>query len=78
MELVSIDTLSYEKQMKLGKYNFKKDFTAGWQMTDFMLTLSKKCKKINADGIIYWHSNHHQILIWMDKDKEKYLTMLLI
>lgn len=78
MKVVSIQELSYERQISLGKYTFKKDFTAAWQMTDFMMTLSKKCEKLNAEGIVYWHSNHHQILLWIDQDKEKYLTMLLI
>jgi hypothetical protein len=78
MKIVSIEDLSHERRRALGKYAFKKDFTAGWQMTDFMLSLSRKCEKINDDSIIYWHSNHHQILLWIDQEREKYLTLLLI
>lgn len=78
MKLTSIEDLSHERRRALGKHTFKKDFTAGWQMTDFILSLSKKCEKMNAEGIIYWHSTHHQILLWIDQDQEKYLTLLLI
>jgi hypothetical protein len=78
MELISIEDLNYDQQRHLGTATFKKDFNAAWQMTDFMLTLQRKSKKIKSDGVIYWHSNHHQILLWLDREHEKYLTILLI
>lgn len=78
MKLVAVDTIPVGDNMKLGKYTFKKDFERGWQMSDFMLKLDRDVSKINSDGIIYWHSNHHQILLWFEKDQEKYLTFLLL
>ncbi len=78
MLLIPISNLSIKEQKVLGSASFKKDFNAGWQMTDFMMNLDKKIRKMSAEGSVYWHSNHHQILIWVTPENEKYLTYLLM
>lgn len=78
MLLIPISNLSIEEQRNVGSCVFKKDFTAGWRMSDFMMDLDRQVGKLTAEGVIYWHSNHLQIMLWTKPETEKYLTLMLI
>jgi hypothetical protein len=74
MFLVSITDLTVKEQMKLGAPTVKRDFQKGWEMSLYMQNVLSKCKKLNNDSTVYWHTNHLQVLLWFSD--EKYSTML--